>query len=74
MSLSRIGTSRTEFPSIKISPLLGTSNPAISRRSVVFPHPEGPRTVRHSLSLVATDTDPQWKYPYSIWQVFELKQ
>ena len=40
------GTDDTARPWIKISPLVGESNPAIMRSSVVFPQPLGPRIVR----------------------------
>ena len=36
---------KTGLPSKRISPASGVSNPAIIRRSVVLPHPDGPRSV-----------------------------
>jgi hypothetical protein len=33
---------------MKISPVLGVSNPAISRNNVVLPQPEGPKKVMNS--------------------------
>ena len=37
-------------PSIRIVPLVGRSSPAINRKSVVLPEPEGPRTTTRSPS------------------------
>ena len=37
-------------------PALGDSKPAISRRSVVLPHPEGPSRVKNSPRLIVTET------------------
>ena len=37
-----------DFPFRRISPEVGSSKPAIMRRVVVFPHPEGPRNVTNS--------------------------
>ena len=36
------------LPSNKISPLDGSSNPAIILSVVVFPHPDGPKNVTNS--------------------------
>ncbi len=44
MPLLLAGISLTTFPSITISPLSGFSSPAIIRRIVVLPLPEGPRS------------------------------
>src|SRR5215472_13971993 len=49
---SRGVKSLTTLPPIKISPAVGVSRPAIIRRSVVFPEPEGPRNTRNSPSSV----------------------
>ena len=38
----------TRRPSMKISPAVGSSRPAIMRRVVVLPHPEGPTRTRNS--------------------------
>ncbi len=43
----------TICPPIRISPDVGVSRPAIIRRRVVFPEPEGPRKTRNSPSFVA---------------------
>src|SRR5512141_137208 len=43
----------TRAPPIRISPDVGVSRPAIMRKSVVFPEPEGPRKTRNSPSSVA---------------------
>src|SRR5829696_7990378 len=40
-------------PPIRTSPDVGCSRPAISRSSVVFPQPDGPRRTRYSPSVVA---------------------
>ncbi len=40
------GTARTGSPAMKMSPAVGVWNPAIMRKSVVLPEPDGPRMVR----------------------------
>src|SRR5512143_1255018 len=52
----RGGSRVTTRPSITMSPAVGSSIPAIIRRSVVFPHPDGPRRTRNSPSAVARST------------------
>src|SRR4051812_12576242 len=42
------GTFETSRPSIARLPLLGARKPAIIFRRVVFPDPDGPRSVRNS--------------------------
>ena len=42
-------------PSKSISPSSILLNPAIIRRSVVFPHPDGPRSVKNSPFLIFAD-------------------
>src|SRR6185437_11029555 len=42
------GTPATSSPSSMICPLVGRSKPAIMRRVVVLPQPEGPRSVKNS--------------------------
>ena len=56
MSRIRGGRCVTTRPSMTISPSVGSSIPAIIRRRVVFPHPEGPRRTRNSPSFVARST------------------
>ena len=46
------GDDRTS-PLTVIVPASGVRNPAISRSVVVFPHPEGPRSVTNSFSSMA---------------------
>src|ERR1700739_4758292 len=46
----------TTRPPIRTSPLVGSSSPAIIRRSVVFPEPEGPRKTMNSPSRVRRST------------------
>ena len=41
------------LPSKNTSPLVGSRKPAIMRRVVVFPQPEGPRKVTNSLSFMS---------------------
>src|SRR5262245_2964683 len=41
---------------MRISPWVGVSRPAIMRRSVVFPEPDGPRKTRNSPSWVTRST------------------
>src|ERR1700687_1463593 len=50
---SRGGSRVTTRPPIRTSPRVGSSSPAIIRRSVVFPEPEGPRKTMNSPSRVA---------------------
>ena len=52
-SRSRGGTSLTRVPSIKMSPDVGSSNPATMRIVVVFPQPEGPSSTRNSRSAIS---------------------
>ncbi len=40
-------TSLTGLPSIQTSPWSGSSTPAMSRSSTVFPQPDGPKTTMH---------------------------
>ena len=44
-SRSVAGFSVTSSPSMKICPSLAISSPAIRRKVVVFPHPDGPNRV-----------------------------
>ena len=44
------------MPFTTISPDVGVSRPAISRRSVVLPHPDGPRSVTVSPSATSKVT------------------
>src|SRR5205807_57822 len=46
----------TTWPPMRISPAVGCSRPAIIRRRVVFPDPDGPRKTRNSHSRVSTLT------------------
>ena len=46
----------SSLTTIRISPEVGVSSPAIMRRSVVFPDPEGPRKTRNSPSRVSRFT------------------
>src|SRR5574341_1146029 len=50
------GRSLTRTPSMTMSPTAGVSNPAIMRRTVVFPLPLGPSKPRSSPSLTAKET------------------
>src|SRR5215467_3357071 len=50
---SRGVRSLTTLPPIRISPAVGVSRPAIMRRRVVFPEPDGPRKTRNSPSRVS---------------------
>src|SRR5512143_3162218 len=56
MSRIRGGRCVTTRPSMTMSPSVGSSIPAIIRRRVVLPHPEGPRRTRNSPSFVARST------------------
>src|SRR6056297_243494 len=50
-----MGTSLTRLPPIRISPSVGSSRPAIMRRLVVFPQPDGPRSVTNAPSGISSD-------------------
>src|SRR5579871_2206269 len=50
MSRSLGGTSLTTSPPMRISPSVMSSRPAIMRRVVVLPHPDGPTSTTNSLS------------------------
>src|SRR5713226_9202445 len=54
MSRSFGGTSFTRRSPIKMSPSLASSSPAINRRAVVFPHPEGPTSTVNCLSGISS--------------------
>ena len=51
-SLSFGSKSLTILEPIFITPSVKSSNPAIILMVVVFPHPDGPRRTRNSLSLI----------------------
>src|SRR5262249_18668030 len=53
MSRSFGGTSLTTSPSTAISPALTSSRPAIIRKVVVLPQPEGPTSTTNSLSAMS---------------------
>ena len=40
-------------PSIRISPSVGSSNPAIIRSSVVLPQPDGPSSTKNSPAMIS---------------------
>ncbi len=47
-----------------IRPLVGRSKPAVQRRSVVLPQPEGPSSVKNSPLLMDRSTPPKaWNEP-----------
>ena len=50
--------SLTRLPSMKMSPEVGTSKPAISRNTVVFPLPLGPSKPSSSPSFTTNETLP----------------
>src|SRR5690606_36086148 len=47
------GTPRIDLPRSRTSPASGCSNPAIMRRVVVLPHPDGPRRAKNSPSATS---------------------
>jgi hypothetical protein len=49
------GAHRDVFPSIRISPEVGSSSPAIMRSVVVLPQPEGPSSMKNSPSPMVKD-------------------
>ena len=51
-------------PSSRTCPSVGSSKPAIIRRSVVLPQPEGPRRVKNSFGRISSVTSlTAWKLP-----------
>src|SRR4051812_16298347 len=46
----------TSLPCSRIRPSVGSSNPAIIRSVVVFPHPDGPSIVKNSPSRMVKET------------------
>src|SRR6202035_3214253 len=56
MRRSRGASPVTTLPPIRTSPRVGSSSPAIMRRRVVFPEPEGPRKTMNSPSFVSRST------------------
>src|SRR5262245_8803067 len=56
MSRSIGGTSLTTVSSIRISPEVTASSPAIMRRVVVLPQPEGPTKTTNSRSWICRST------------------
>src|SRR5512138_2381728 len=56
MPRARGGRSVTTLPPMSTSPAVGSSSPAIIRRSVDFPEPDGPRNTRNSPSRVTRST------------------
>src|SRR5262245_50911300 len=54
-SRSRGATSLTRVPSIRMSPEVGSSSPAIMRMVVVLPQPEGPRRTKNSRSAMSSE-------------------
>src|SRR5262249_35380072 len=52
MSRSRGETPFTTSPSMAIAPAVGSSSPAIIRRAVVFPQPDGPTRTMNSPSAM----------------------
>src|SRR4051794_22253120 len=64
---ARGGRSATSRPSMRIEPDVGVSNPAIMRRSVVLPHPDGPSSTRNSPSPVTKSTpSTAWTSPSKV--------
>ena len=53
------------FPLRSISPEVGRSKPAIIRRVVVFPHPEGPKKVTNSPRLTSRVKSETALKPYA---------
>src|SRR6056297_2052005 len=49
-----MGTSLTRLPPIRISPSLGSRSPAIMRRFVVLPQPDGPSSVTNAPSGISS--------------------
>ena len=49
-------TPSIDWPSIRISPSVGISKPAIMRSSVVLPQPEGPSRAKNSPRPMSIET------------------
>src|SRR5687768_16786612 len=63
---ARGGSPLTTFPPITTSPSVASSSPAMVRRSVVLPQPEGPSSTKYSpsdvsISTPSTATTSPWK-------------
>ena len=56
MSRSIGGTSLTTLSSMRISPAVTASRPAIMRKVVVLPQPDGPTKTMNSLSRICRST------------------
>ena len=58
MAMPRLTGARslTRAPSIRMSPPVVSSSPAIMRRSVDFPQPEGPTNTMNSPSRTSSET------------------
>src|SRR5829696_2209371 len=65
---ARGGRPLTMFPPISTSPSVASSSPAMVRRSVVLPQPEGPSSTRYSPSPVSMSTPST--ATTSPWNVF----
>src|SRR6056297_972530 len=50
-----MGTTLTRLPPIRISPSVGSSSPAIIRRLVVLPQPDGPSSVTNAPSAISSE-------------------
>src|SRR5882672_8992969 len=55
-SRSVAGTRVTSLPPMRICPLVAISRPAMSRRVVVFPQPDGPRRVTSVPAATVNET------------------
>src|SRR5262249_2105085 len=55
MSRSFGGTSLTFSPSMRMSPAVASSSPAIMRKVVLLPQPEGPTSTTNSLSGISSE-------------------
>src|SRR6266496_3430390 len=60
-SRERGGRSVTSAPSIAIEPVLASSSPAIMRRSVDLPQPDGPTRTRNSPLPISSETSSTLK-------------
>jgi hypothetical protein len=59
------GSASISSPNRNSRPEVTVSKPAMQRRSVVLPQPEGPSSVKNSLSAMSSDTRSSARWPVS---------
>src|SRR5690606_31381894 len=67
------GKDVTSRPPISTRPSSAVSSPAMTRSSVVFPHPDGPRSTTHSPSLTSSDTPSRARTRPNVFPTFSTR-